>query len=248
MPCLGLGNARQSHHGEGNQACLWEPAGDFLIQGLHKSKRPKNVATFVSPWVAVFMLKEYGPRKLNICLKNYPKSEQLVQTQSREEEPGHWEARLPFLSALKAFSMASAHLKGSSQAGVEMPTEEKPLSHSRPGGPPVLDQATLLSSSKNPASVHSILLLQITSAGAWESQSPSSVPQFPHSWDKAYCAFLAALGSAGWLLQRLVNTLVTSHSEEQGHTLLQSALPSRDQPVSPVHTATILPILAEGQG
>lgn len=96
-------------------------------------------------------------RKAKHLFKNYPKGEQLVQTQSREEVLGYWEARLSFLSALKAFGMALAHLKGSSQAGVEIPTEEKPLlatlvlgesphtlSHSRPRGPPILDQATLL--------------------------------------------------------------------------------------------------------
>lgn len=74
-----------------------------------------------------FCVEGVWARKAKHSFKNYPKGERLVQTQSREEVPGHWEARLSFLSALKAFGMASAHLKGSSQAGEEMPTEEKPL-------------------------------------------------------------------------------------------------------------------------
>lgn len=145
MPCLGLGSAWQSHHGEGNQACLWEPEGNFLTQGLHKSRRTQERGDFCVSMGSYFCVEGVWARKAKHSFKNYPKGERLVQTQSREEVPGHWEARLSFLSVLKAFGMASAHLKGSSQAGEEMPTEEKPLlatlvlgespctlSHSRP--------------------------------------------------------------------------------------------------------------------
>lgn len=118
---------------------------------------PQECGYFCVSIGSCFCVEGVWTRKAKHLFKNYPKGEQLVQTQSREEVLGYREARLSFLSALKALGMALAHLKGSSQAGVEIPTEEKPLlatlvlgesphtlSHSRPRGPPVLNQATLL--------------------------------------------------------------------------------------------------------
>lgn len=41
----GSGSTCQSHGREGSRACRRGPEGKFLIQGLHKTRCPKNVAT-----------------------------------------------------------------------------------------------------------------------------------------------------------------------------------------------------------
>lgn len=41
----------------------------FSLRDSISKGEPKNAATFVSPWVAISVLREYGPGKLNIRLK-----------------------------------------------------------------------------------------------------------------------------------------------------------------------------------
>lgn len=48
--------AHARHCRDGDGTCLWEPEGNFLIPGLHKTRGPKNVALFVAPWTAAAVI------------------------------------------------------------------------------------------------------------------------------------------------------------------------------------------------